>query len=72
MGQGGAESDGGGPPLHQALCLTFVSSTLMTVLSVQSCCAHFTDEETKAHKVNGRSGDENLHLMLLKESVFNI
>lgn len=44
----------------------------MTILSVQSCCAHFTDEETRAHKVSGRSGDEKLHLMPLKESIFNI
>lgn len=47
-----------------------VSPTLMAILSVQSSCAHFIDEGIKAHKVNAGSGVEDLHLVLLKESIF--
>lgn len=47
-----------------------VSPTLMAILSVQSSCAHFIDEGIEAHKVNAGSGGEDLHLVLLKESIF--
>ena len=42
----------------------------MAILLAQSSCAHFIDEGIKAHKVNGGSGGEDLHLVLLKESIF--
>lgn len=65
-----AESDRRGPPLRQALCLTLVSSHLVAVLLAQSSFAHFIDEGLKAHKVNGGSSGESLHLVLLEENIF--
>ena len=52
------------------LCATLVSSHLVAILLVQSSCARFIDKGMKAHKVNGGSGGEGLHLMLLKENIF--
>ena len=52
------------------LCATLVSSHLVAILSAQSSCARFIDEGMEAHKVNGGSGGEGLHLMLLKENIF--
>lgn len=68
----GWDPDKGRATLHQALRPTFVSSNLVAILSLQSCDAHFTDENAEAHKVDGEGGDEDLHMMLSEDSIFNI